>query len=435
MSDSKEQVIEQILGTSIDLVDWRKKMKEGFLVTLRIQRWRARKRLSLSELGIKPPTVPASAAYEELLTLGSKLLLPLQTLKDLDAIERGARIHLKNFTYETPFGTFIPYTSYRQWKSGNEQFKERFYAKRDEIVSEYPALVEQVLSEYDQIARHTYQLLCTQDAEFTQIFPHEEAFLLHFRTEVIARNIKTAEEFAATFVYDEQFSRIQLLDSLEAEELDTEGAENVITQKQAEIEAAQKRRVMLEEMNRDLVRKAREQKEAMIDGFLTSLIVQMRSLTYDAVTSVLQSIKQQDTLQGRPAFQLKHLVEQIQQMNFYGDQDIDGILTTLYSIIEKPSKERDISEIKRQLKAIATVTRSTILSLGESPRDTKEVSPQDLEISPIPDEEEIREAREEINAAVTNYTLLMEETNREEREEREEGTFIPTREEIREARE
>ena len=42
---SKEQVLEQALGQSVDLVDWRKRMKEGWLVTLTIKHWRARTKL------------------------------------------------------------------------------------------------------------------------------------------------------------------------------------------------------------------------------------------------------------------------------------------------------------------------------------------------------------------------------------------------------
>src|SRR5690242_19452811 len=107
-------------------------------------------------------------------------------------------------------------------------------------------------------------------------------------------------------------------------------ADLVISERQAEIEAAQKRRAMLDEMNRDLVRKAWEQKQQMLDRFLSSLLSKVRTMTYDAVTSVLASIREQETLQGRAVIQLKHLIEQLQTMNFYGDQDIDAILTGLH---------------------------------------------------------------------------------------------------------
>ncbi len=416
----RQQILEAALGRSVNGTDWRRRMKEGFLVELSIKRWRARKKLALTELGINPPTAEARAVYEQLLTLGSKLLLPQQTLKDLETIERLARAHLREHTFKTPFGTFLPYTSYGLWKSGNEEFKARFFARRDEIVAAYPALIEQVLTEYEQIARHTYQLLLSQIDDLGDSFPDEDAFVAHFRLEIIARNIKSADEFAATFTYDERFSRIQALDSLESEEVE---ADVVISERAAEIEAAQNRKRQLEEMNRDLVRKAREQKQEMIDNFLSSLLTQIRTLTYDAVTSVLASIQEQETLQGRPVIQLKNLIEQLKTMNFYGDQDIDTILTLLHSIIEMPARERDIPEITRQLRAIATLTRGTILALGdEAPREGKDITPQELGIASYPSDEEIREAREEITMAVT-YTSLPD-TSREEREERAEQETV-----------
>src|SRR6266487_3068739 len=186
----RQQILEAALGRSVNGTDWRKRMKEGFLVELSIKRWRARKKLTLTELGITPPTDAARAAYEQLLTLGSKLLLPQQTLKDLETIERLARAHLREHTFKTPFGTFLPYTSYGLWKSGNEEFKARFFARRDEIVAAYPALLAQLLTEYEQIARHTYQLLLSQIDDLGDSFPDEDAFVAHFRLEVIARTIK-----------------------------------------------------------------------------------------------------------------------------------------------------------------------------------------------------------------------------------------------------
>ncbi len=415
---SKEQVLEQALGQTVDLVDWRTRMKEGWLVTLTIKRWRARKKLALNELGIYPPTEEARVAYEQLLTLGSKLLLPVQTLRDLEAIERGARLHLGEYSFSTPFGTFIPYTSYRLWQKGNEDFKKRFFEERDAIVAAYESLVEQVLTDYEQIARHSYQLLCSQIEDIRETFPTEEAFVIHYRQEIIGRSIKSATEFAETFVYEETFSRISLLSSLstETEEVSADKVDETITVRQAEIEAARVRKVQLEEMNREIVEKTRQQKTAMVDTFLTSIVAQLRTLTYDAVTSVLASIKDQESLRGRPVIQLQHLIEQLKNLNFYGDQDIDAILTLLHTIVDRPAKERNLTEITQQLRQVATLTRGTILALGEQPREGR-TAPQELGVILDPSEDDLREAREDIDTAISHARFPDAPEEREERED------------------
>ncbi|MGH2505872.1 MAG: hypothetical protein ACRDHZ_00395 [Ktedonobacteraceae bacterium] len=430
----RENILAEALGQAATLEDWQRTTKDGFVVEVKIKHWRARKKLTLYELGVLPPNGEAAEAYESLLNLGTNALLPMQTLKNLESIERQARLHLKTCTFETPFGRFLPYTAYIAWKNGNALYKQRFLTMRDQIVESYPNLVNDLLVQYEQIAKHTYFLLNEQhdlqgDASFVGTFPNEESFIQHFRTNLIACHIKPAEEFAESFVYEERFNCIQL-DGLVINREKIEEPETWLSEQGAKQAAALKRRELLLEMERDLVSQARAQKKNMIDQFLESLLIQTRTITYDAVTSVLASIQREETLQGRPVIQLKALIEKIQQLNFYQDNDIDRMLTSLHSIIEKPAKERDLAEIQRQLRAIATLSRATVLALGdEAPRTEKEINPTDIGISAFPTDEEVREAREEI-ALVRKAQSNQVEESREERVEDE--VVKPLGQEVRE---
>jgi hypothetical protein len=116
--------------------------------------------------------------------------------------------------------------------------------------------------------------------------------------------------------------------------------------------------------------------------------------------------------------QLKELIKKIEQLNFWQDNDIDRMLVSLHSILDKPAKERDLSEVQRQLKAMATLSRATVLALGdEAPRTEKEIDLASLGISAFPSDTEVREAREEIALA---RPVLGAQTE-EERETREEA--------------
>jgi Protein of unknown function (DUF3150) len=424
---TKDAALEEALGQALPAMDWKARMSEGVLIDLKIKRWRARKKLTLTELGVYP-TGEARQAYETLLSLGTKLLLPLEQHRELDVIERSARMHLKNWAYDTPFGYFVPFTSYTFWRTGNEEYKRRFLEKRDEIVANYSQLVEQLLIEYDKIARHTYTLLLQQAPEALAQFPNVEAFITHFREEIILKNIKSAEEFAASFVYEEQLSRMPLLTTLESEETkDPEVIQEIQRREQEEAAEAQ-RQAMMEAMNRDLVDQARRQKRQYIDAFFTSIVAQLRSLIYDAVTNVLASMQEQETLQGRPVIQLRNLIEQIRSLNFYGDGDVDQVIERLQAIIEQPARERNIADIMRQLRAIATTTRGTLLALGEQPRTEREIDPAAIGIPVEPSDEDLRDAREEM------YHPVHVVSHDESREERlDEGTplAMPLSEDMR----
>ena len=408
---TKDAALEEALGQALPAMDWKARMSEGVLVDLKIKRWRARKKLTLTELGIYP-TGEARQAYETLLSLGTKLLLPLEQHRELDVIERSARMHLQNWAYDTPFGYFVPFTSYTWWKAGNEEAKQRFLEKRDEIVANYQTLVAQLLSEYDKIARHTYTLLVQQAPEALAGFADVEAFITHFREEIILKNIKSAEEFAASFVYEEQLSRMPLLTTLESEETKDPEVLKEIQRREQEQAAEAQRLAMMEAMNRDLVDQARRQKRQYIDAFFTSIVAQLRNLIYDAVTNVLASMQEQDTLQGRPVIQLKNLIEQIRTLNFYGDADVDQVIERLSSIVAQPAKERNIADIMRQLRAIATTTRGTLLALGEQPRTEREITPAEIGIPVEPSDEDLRDAREEMYHPIH---VVSHETEREER--------------------
>ncbi len=460
---SRTQVLESAIGQPIDQFNWKQRMQEGVLVELKIKRWRARKKIDLTwNLGIVP-TPEAREAFDALLSLGSKLLLPLKTLQELDTIERSARLHLATYAYDMPMGKFVPYTTYRLWqwglwddegssipgdeyiakygvwndgnlwygdvvsrpdhmvKPGNEYYKARFFDKRDEVKATYEEQIEKLLQEYQKIGKQTYQLLWQQAYSLLQMheLTDESAFLAYFAQQ-IRDNIKPADKFAESFKYDWTIERISLLNALETEKVTPAALDSELLQKEQERTAMEQRRILLDQMNRDLIAKAREQKAAMIDSFLTSMVTQMRSLTYEACSSVLASIKEQETLQGRPVIQLKNLVEQLRNLNFYGDQDIDSILTLLHSMLAKPAKERNIAEVTRQLQAIGTLTRGTILALGEQPREGRDIEASEIGISTTPDEEEIREARAEIREAIQHATL----PDVEEREERKEEAVI-----------
>jgi len=146
---------------------------------------------------------------------------------------------------------------------------------------------------------------------------------------------------------------------------------------------------MLAAMNRDVVEKARQQKEELIDTFLADLVKQLRGLVYEVTTNVLASIEtNQGRLVGKASVQLSNLIEQVASLNFFGDQEIDRMIARVRMELARQPEDRDVKEIQAQLKNMATITRATLIGLGEQPR-----SARSLGVADAPTPEMIRTAR------------------------------------------
>jgi len=145
-----------------------------------------------------------------------------------------------------------------------------------------------------------------------------------------------------------------------------------------EEEAARERQRMLEAMNRDVVEEARQQKQELIDGFLAGLVGQLRGLVYEATTDVLAGIQDKGRLHPRSVVQLKNLIDQVSNLNFFGDADMDRMIAQVRIELDKAPRDRDIREIQDQLRDIAVVTRATLIGLGEQPRSARALGVADV---------------------------------------------------------
>ena len=434
----RTQVITEALGKDA-LQNWQSRMKEGVVVDLQIKRWRGRKQLNLNDLGITPSDLETERAYRELLKLGSKLLLPQEVTGQLDSVERYARQILTKYAFSTPWGYFLPYSTYSTWCLENEKWRTQYFTLRDEIVEQYPTIVATLLSQYEPIGKHTYQLMCSHapDVLEKRALRSEEEFLIYFLDE-IRTAINSPEQIYASFVYEADLKKIDLPDVLSPQRLSVDDQQvqaEAKAQQQERLEAlererqerqevqlreleARQREEMMYRMNIDVVRDAQRKKEQLVETFFGSLMTQLRTLTYDVATDVLESIKKQDgeTIRGRSIMQLRNLIEQVRSLNFYRDRDVETIMDKLKLVVDQDAKDRDVREIQRQLRSIALVTRKTLLELGEDVRSERD---REIDIPDVPSEGEVREARLELELPLTAEMITHDHHST-----REERTFV-----------
>jgi len=412
--DQTRQTLAQVLGEEdVRVVEprWLQLMQEGLIVTLHIRRWRARAKLTFADLGLPVRDEKERAAFADLLNLGEKRLLPARYIRALDSIDSGARKCLDRYSYKTFWGNFVPCTAYAGWKEQNEVYRQRYFKIRDDIVENYDRIVASLLDGYAVAARAAYRRLNALDPEAMSNgeYAAEDDFVDAFMSRIVAL-IPSRDRIRDSFAFEVELSYVPL-PSLLAEDLAE--AERIRAQREMERleeemkrdslwrnirleeEAARERQRMLAAMNRDVVEKARQQKEELIDTFLADLVKQLRGLVYDVTTNVLASIQtNQGRLVGKASVQLSNLIEQVASLNFFGDQEIDRMIARVRMELDKQPKDRDMKEIRAQLKNIATITRATLIGLGEQPR-----SARSLGVADVPTPEMIRTARRGLGLA------------------------------------
>lgn len=389
---TKAQVIAAILDQpDMRFVDWQTLMGEGVVVRVHIRRVRFRKRLQFEDLGIHFPDAGTREKMQEIFRLGMKNLLTKAYLDRIEQIEYKARKLLKVFSIDTVWGPFVPVTAYRQFRQEIDELEEAYYQVRDDILANYATIMREVLENYVKAAGQAYRILGKVNPEaLTERERRREIFYLGGVRRKIRKMLPSQGDIRETFAFETSPTYIDL-PLLAGEQADgrAPGAlvekrtiEDVTPEEQRELrwrqESTRERQQMMREMNEDVVRKAREQKEQRIDQFLTAVITQLRSLLYDAAVNVLAALAKRETLPPRSVVQLKNLVSNLQLLNFYGDQDVERAMRLIETLIDRPREERDLALIEQRLRQIATVMRATLLPLEYEFREERLEDAEDL---------------------------------------------------------
>lgn len=204
------------------------------------------------------------------------------------------------------------------------------------------------------------------------------------------------EELEASFTYREELSFVPLFAQLGTQRAEEREAEMEARQAERELRVAEaslrteqtEAERAVARMQEDVARQAREHKVELIDGFLKDVVVQLRSLVYEATTDVLESINKNGKLGGSSVRQLTNLIDRVGALNFVGDDEVSRSMDELRGLLGPTPDERNVPEINARLRDIATVTRSTLIALNQNPR-----SARSLGVADIPSDAMVQSAR------------------------------------------
>lgn len=404
----RRQTIAALFGErSFEAIDWRKLLHDGVVVRLHVRRCRFTTRLVLEDIGVRVEDATMRDKLARWLILGEKRLLPETYMKALSRIESSARYALKERAFRTELGAFVPSTAYEGWKEVTLSLRDEYFALRDQIIANHRDLVRQVLADYESIAQDTYQRLHATHPEL--VTESRVQFIANYCNRIAAEipsPERIRETFDFTFILVDGLSQLGLPSpETTNDQEEHEARPSSVDAMRVQANTRERQRSVLEYYLR---MHAQERLDTMLDSFLESVVGQLRSLTYDAVCDVLATLERRERMCPRSIVQLNHLLSQIRSLNFYGDVEIERMMQQIEEIVEESpaERERSLAEIQQTLRAIATVTRATLLDLEEAPR-----SARDLAIPDIPTEASVRQARAELglDLDMTRFADLLQE--------------------------
>lgn len=329
-----------------------KLVQKGVIVSLHVGRWRAHRALGLDDLGIN------EKQESDLLSLGQKYLLPTDITKKLQSIETAARNFITVRSIPTAFGAFIPVDAFEPFKRDLDSYRDSYFAVRDMIVEQYDDIKAKLLREYREIARVAYtrqQKLAGDSYTAQGVAAYVERFVGR-----IESLIPTKPEIEASFKFEVKLSYIPLLSMLKEDD-----------------------------DNATLVETLGQFSDGFENGasdLLTQAAVELRQRIIGTLENVISATDSRGKLHSRSAASLQNLVETVSRLNWANDREIKVMLDKIRLVAE--TKVADASGLTDAFKNILTVARSTIIDLGDEPRQSRL-----SDVADVPTVSAVRKAR------------------------------------------
>lgn len=391
-----------------DLSALLERMKDGVTVQLSLSRPRFFKTLHLEDLGLQfegetATTSEAMRVIGDYFRLGRKSLLPKRWQDQFNNIENSARYTLRRHSLKSHWGAFIPMREYQGWKEENAKSEHEFWQARDDLLSQYDALCEEVLADFRILAEDSWrrvlvgnvlkdpttieQTVLAKLLERLHAGEGKEAFIDAYM-KAIRKTLPTSLELEGSFRYTVEIGIIPLpsllaqdikqadsvyqeralrdarvraeLDRMERERL--EAARQLSAQEQLErekrylqLQAEQETIRLRQQMERDVLASARAEKERLVREFYASVVTQINELIRDVTGNVLDSIDEHGgIIRGPVSSQLRNLVNQLNRMNFMNDSELTHQIEQIRSVL--PTRE----ESEQARKGLARIDTSLI---------------------------------------------------------------------------
>jgi len=347
---------------------WTTLAARGRLATLNIGRPRAtvpltlfvdevtKKRTSdevLPDLGVTTRNDKQRKSVDDYIKVGYKVLLPPRFERAWRSIETGARRTLLKdasetgtgyiYAFRTPYGPFIPIDNLAKWEEKIGEYKRRYMAVKNDLLSTYPAVRKEVIENFTNIARMTYTNLQKEDPALLRGIA-QSAFVERYLTAVRTFIPSTQEiESDTTFVW-----------SLREIPLPEEDRKQAIAD--ASLRPEEKERIKA--LNR-AVEVVLQASKADLQQFEIDVNQQLLSVVYNTSAMATRYLSSDGTIPPKMSLMLDKLIDQVNGLNAMDNKDVVKWATSLRDAIQglRESTASEKESAYDDLKAAVTAAR------------------------------------------------------------------------------
>jgi hypothetical protein len=346
-------------------VDWQKYLQEGVIARLHVGRWRAKAALSLADLGINPETPEEKQAWNKVINLGSRNLLPKNIIEAFDGIESRARGCLTYYSLDTFWGRYIHKSSYEKFAREIRKLKAEYLDLANMVFEEgfWNRMMTEVRDSYVAVGVQNYRRLQKAGVSLTE---DETTWVTNFVNRAMSQ-IKGREwaRSKVSFTWDAEY--VPLVSTLAEDRA-----------RAAEIQAAQEGRVQaarISAMERDLTLTAQRKASQDLQQFVADVRSDVQTRVYNATLDVLEAMRGAGgKLTPGSSKQLGSLVSQIERLKFWPDEMLEAQFRRIRFELELAPKDRTIGTIQEALTKAGAEAKLVLMELDRLPaRDEKDV--------------------------------------------------------------
>lgn len=339
--------------TSVRVLDpkWLDLLKAGARVDIHCTRWRAVTTLTLEDLGIEPASGDERQAWEAVLALGNRYLLPKHVVDGAQSIENRFRGVLWRNSYKTHWGYFVPQQKYVAWRAEATAIKAEYAEFAQHIYDGWTDLTAQVAAEYRAIGHQNYWRLVNAGRQPTDHGQNEwtEAFVKR-----CMRRLEGREYVRDSFSMTWDVAYIPLASMLAEDDAE---AARVAAIAQAKTE-----------MEKDILQDAATLFQNGLQRFVADVQGELHNRVFNVCCDALAAIERNDgELPRNSSKQLKNLVDAVQGLKFWDDAQLDSQMNTIKSMMDVRYDKRDGAAVTQALKRIGAEARLVLGDLNRVP--------------------------------------------------------------------
>jgi len=332
-------------------------MSQGVIVKLTMSRWRGSASLTHEELGLQFASKEGIDFMDRYISLGSEKLLPPEIIRELNAIEKMARLALIEHSFDTVWGHFVPYTAFESWDKKNEEVRKDFFIASEKLGEKYKDIIILVKEEYRKLGADVWHRMHPNDPGNAN-----ELFLEDFVNKIISK-IPSKTDILASFKYDTTYFNIPMPSMIE---------ENISRAKQEQINREMKEFEVniAKDTKQKIANEYIKRKQELIDNFLQATVNSMRKYVADLCDSVIQSMAAQShktDISKQQKDKIKKMINKVKLLNFHNDQEIKQSINDLETEIDKFKGERDKNIIVEKLQKIVDMGTKDFLPSDFNP--------------------------------------------------------------------